>query len=347
MTLAVKAYLTLKDRQEIRRFEIDPAGGFGILQKKAFSIFPGLNQDAIIFSWKDEEGDVINFSTSEELCQAISGSKNLLKIYLTDSLDVASNSEPSGQKHPGVICDGCDGDVVGYRYKCLQCPDYDLCWKCEKKNIHVNHVMARITDPSHTRFPRMFPFAGGFQRHGWGPRGCHKGRGGPRGWWDGWFNRFGQQRPENCGPKTEGATNSNEAPTEDERKQEEIYLKTIGETVSAMLDPFGVDVAVHIDHNGKRETVSGEKTASCPEAASESKEQETKKPEEKNPADWCMVDDDIQEAVSKSLEEKRVNEIVSKLQNMGFVNDDQWLTNLVKEKKADMNAVLDAIHFKV
>lgn len=45
--------------------------------------------------------------------------------------------------------------------------------------------------------------------------------------------------------------------------------------------------------------------------------------------------------------EKRVNDIVERLQNMGFVNDDQWLTSLVREKKADMNAVLDAIRFKV
>merc|ERR1719250_575206 len=46
--------------------------------------------------------------------------------------------------HPGVLCDGCDGAVVGYRYKCLTCPDYDLCAVCEMEGKHSNHVMIRI-----------------------------------------------------------------------------------------------------------------------------------------------------------------------------------------------------------
>ncbi|XP_063699946.1 protein ref(2)P [Culicoides brevitarsis] len=46
--------------------------------------------------------------------------------------------------HPGVICDGCDNGIYGFRYKCVQCPDYDLCRRCEGKMIHENHMMVRI-----------------------------------------------------------------------------------------------------------------------------------------------------------------------------------------------------------
>ena len=31
-----------------------------------------------------------------------------------------------------VICDNCQEQIENLRYKCLQCPDYDLCEKCEE-----------------------------------------------------------------------------------------------------------------------------------------------------------------------------------------------------------------------
>merc|ERR1712102_94031 len=61
------------------------------------------------------------------------------------------------QVHPGVICDACEGPVIGPRYKCLKCPDYDLCGKCEAKGCRVDpgHNMMRIATPE-TIWPRHF-----------------------------------------------------------------------------------------------------------------------------------------------------------------------------------------------
>lgn len=67
----------------------------------------------------------------------------------------ASNATPAGPSvangaggvlHPGVICDQCEKEIVGYRYKCLQCRDYDLCMVCESKMSHKEHAMIRIPD---------------------------------------------------------------------------------------------------------------------------------------------------------------------------------------------------------
>jgi len=51
--------------------------------------------------------------------------------------------QPTNQnKHSTVRCDHCEVfPVVGNRYKCLVCPNYDLCSACEAKNIHKHPMM--------------------------------------------------------------------------------------------------------------------------------------------------------------------------------------------------------------
>lgn len=51
--------------------------------------------------------------------------------------------------HPNVICDGCEGPVVGARFKCAVCPDYDLCSTCEGKGVHKEHNMIMFPSPFH------------------------------------------------------------------------------------------------------------------------------------------------------------------------------------------------------
>ncbi len=52
-------------------------------------------------------------------------------------------------KYVGVICDGCKcSPIIGIRYKCLECFDYDLCESCaDRQLIHSHHVMAKIRTP--------------------------------------------------------------------------------------------------------------------------------------------------------------------------------------------------------
>lgn len=70
----------------------------------------------------------MSISTDEELIIAISGLQStVFKLYLKKSEKKAKQQPAPARLHPGVVCDGCEQDIVGVRYKCLTCVDYDLC----------------------------------------------------------------------------------------------------------------------------------------------------------------------------------------------------------------------------
>lgn len=64
------------------------------------------------------------------------------------SVPIATTSSSTSNRmhHANVICDGCEKEIYGYRYKCLECHDFDLCMECEPK-MHNHHLMIRIADP--------------------------------------------------------------------------------------------------------------------------------------------------------------------------------------------------------
>ncbi|CAJ1435186.1 unnamed protein product [Effrenium voratum] len=62
------------------------------------------------------------------------------------------------ERHPNVICDGCDQELFGRRMKCVTCPDYDLCMRCyhQCEQLHPGHRFARVAPrrPPGRREPR-------------------------------------------------------------------------------------------------------------------------------------------------------------------------------------------------
>jgi len=69
--------------------------------------------------------------------------------------------------HTHVKCDGCGVfPIVGVRYKCLECPDFDFCEKCEEVSGDAHgHVLAKHRVPVDRA-----NFRGGFR----GPRHCRR-----------------------------------------------------------------------------------------------------------------------------------------------------------------------------
>uniref|UniRef100_A0A1B0G2C5 Protein ref(2)P n=1 Tax=Glossina morsitans morsitans TaxID=37546 RepID=A0A1B0G2C5_GLOMM len=47
--------------------------------------------------------------------------------------------------HHRVECDNClMSPIMGFRYKCIECDNYDLCQHCEAKHVHAEHMMIRM-----------------------------------------------------------------------------------------------------------------------------------------------------------------------------------------------------------
>lgn len=77
-----------------------------------------------------------------------------IKAEVSDKeLEETTLSKPSQEEktvHKYIICDGCEMDpVVGVRYKCAVCPDYDLCENCEATTTH-DHPFLKIRSKKQT-----------------------------------------------------------------------------------------------------------------------------------------------------------------------------------------------------
>ncbi|CAL1289952.1 unnamed protein product [Larinioides sclopetarius] len=133
---------------------------------------------------EDSENDEILMSSDGELAQALANADDgLLRVFVTLSqtipkekqAETKSTQEPkaTGEVHPHVVCDACNGSVCGDRYKCLQCKDFDLCSSCHSANKHPYHDMVKLVKP--TFAPREWAFLG--SRRMWRSMFGHVARG--------------------------------------------------------------------------------------------------------------------------------------------------------------------------
>eukprot|EP00808_Paulinella_micropora_P011339 g13199.t1 len=58
--------------------------------------------------------------------------------------------EEKAATHHRFVCDGCQsGPIVGPRFNCTVCPDFDLCSSCEEKNVHpADHPLTKLRRPA-------------------------------------------------------------------------------------------------------------------------------------------------------------------------------------------------------
>jgi len=147
-----------REKVEIRRIGVEEGvstSWLPLLQKLAsvFDLDLGPRNKALQLTWTDSDGDDITINSDEELIIALTEMEgplyrlNLERRPGRSDIKKDKCGNTVGEEHPGVTCDGCDKPVVGFRYKCLECADYDLCGSCETKGRHSDHNMMRISGP--------------------------------------------------------------------------------------------------------------------------------------------------------------------------------------------------------
>ena len=246
----------------------------------------------------DSDDDKIAISSDEELEIALleTQGSQVRKFYVTlysdyEQQGTQASAEP-GVRHVGVTCDSCDKGVYGFRYKCIQCPDYDLCMDCEAQSLHPEHCMLRIPVPmqwkSHytrrlARHMNRLHKTQAYCSPSDAPKECpYKTRCEPRqrpcgdntSWMDifstyvqDWANVANSRCP--MKESQQSKEKSSEIPKEREsksssRKNSEShveFLKNIGEHIAQFLDPLGIDVNVQVK-NDKAQNTSAETSTS-------------------------------------------------------------------------------------
>lgn len=312
--IQVKSYLfpenskvclaSVKGVDEIRRFNLvldnNKTLYKSLIEKiqQAYGSFISESQEIRTY-WQDEENELVGFTSDAELQYAIDlqaalkisspyGKSSMFKVYIAIKPKQGTQlpEEPELQEEPyihfGVTCDGCDGSVIGNRYKCIICPDYDLCEECKGKNIHSEHSMKNIK-------PRICPYQRGKKRQ----RGPYSGRRCNK------FNPFENIMKDFANLPQQAANNM---PFVNSPEQ----LKSFGENLRKILDPFGIDVSYYVDNLNKEgaKKKEGEKTnepSTSKASGSEKKEQAAKSAEIPTKRD-SLMDVSIQDSFNSETE---------------------------------------------
>ncbi|XP_072251197.1 sequestosome-1 isoform X2 [Leuresthes tenuis] len=395
MSVTVKAYLLGKDEQvkEIRRFAVDQdvSCSFEYLSKKTAGVFSNLKDANFNLFYKDEDGDLVAFSSDDELMMGLGCMKDAtFRLFIKEKKEhrrefpmhafppFAFGPPPPGAPHgppphlstppvlhPNVTCDGCEGPVVGTRFKCSVCPNYDLCSTCQARGTHTEHALLPIWHPLQ-----------------WFPRGK-------------WMKRM-----RHC------IWNQNQAPSQDQNQEQAEpsrpstdssapsasqasvdFLKNIGEGVAAMLSPLGIDVDIDVEHEGEKTKVTpptqggaeeggvemdgggAECGASLGSKVSRDSDEEwthlsskevdpsTGELQSLQPGDQDQQPPPGGQQGPTGLREAalyphlpqeadpRLVESLALMLSMGFTDEGGWLTRLLQAKNFDIGAALDAIQY--
>ena len=140
---------------------------FAAIRTRAAECFPCAFDDGMKLMYTDDDGDAITIVSEEDIQEALRQfGGSTLRISVSklsaglvafgapaeDAPEVAEEETGDADNilavHAGVTCDSCnENPIVGVRWKCAVCRDYDLCENCEATDKHTEHPMLKIRTP--------------------------------------------------------------------------------------------------------------------------------------------------------------------------------------------------------
>ncbi|XP_034474089.1 protein ref(2)P [Drosophila innubila] len=109
--------------------------------------------------WIDTDSDEIEIVNQNDYEIFLAKCEKNMHMQIAAAVDVAEELEAKQETtnaptaddpsnfiiHDGVECDSCGvAPMIGFRYKCVQCPNFDLCQVCETAHKHPDHLMVRM-----------------------------------------------------------------------------------------------------------------------------------------------------------------------------------------------------------
>ncbi|KAL5279124.1 SQSTM1.2 family protein [Megaselia abdita] len=266
--------------------------------------------------WIDNDGDEIEIDNESSFKMFNIQNPLVKKIFLH-----LPQAETTGTKnhhiHFGVTCDNCEsGPIIGFRYKCMECEDFDLCGACEGKMVHGDHVMLRL--PGDVKNFETKPFHK--RRHGHGGHHGKKHARCPAGFGGilKTIEDLNLQTAMKASERQSSSSSEEASPKKEDphSKKYEEHMKTSMDMLSnfhkmfsKILDPLGTEIVLEVRRDDMESTDGKEK-----ETSEKDKESTEKAKESTESLKITPEEDKMDEAAgsSTSIQEDSNWEVINK-----------------------------------
>lgn len=326
---------------EIRRFAIDISpdrSPYQELKQKIAALYPEQDINNFTLQYVDDEGEKVTFSTDEELRTAIEINKgaNNLKIYiLIRSVTMTTTTF----EEDSTINDELPDEI---RFDCVN----DGNSQTRKSKTRSSTTTCHSNSSTHQGSPHH-PWHQHFRTH----KSHHRRHGAHAAVPPAHFLQHVQAQIPQWLPNREQTAHITEhikdhlatlkSNTETYMQNSKEYLENVGQYLQQALSPLGIDCDYHVD--GPKTTTKTE-TNTTTETTVHKNQSDLMETNSSNDQESTASGTNAEQSSSDAGDiEKHVDFCLAKLKSMGF-SDSEALSDLVRSKNGDINAVLDAIN---